>query len=166
MFKNFHRVTQKIPQRSFINANLKEVKVNVISIIGNLTKEPTWRTFGVPQENGVERGSWNFIIATPKSFKKPASDDVRDKVMFLKVQYFGSHGELSTTAFNKGSRVHISGVLDNFRSKDGSDVFQIIAKNIQLLRSPTQARYGSNETENTPNNNKEMDPTQSKLNDH
>ncbi|KAJ3226020.1 hypothetical protein HK099_005726 [Clydaea vesicula] len=123
MFKNFHRVTQKIPQRSFINANLKEVKVNVISIIGNLTKEPTWRTFGVPQENGVERGSWNFIIATPKSFKKPASDDVRDKVMFLK-------------------------------------------ENIQLLRSPPQARYGSNETENTPNNNKEMDPTQSKLNDH
>lgn len=102
--------------------------INNITIIGNLTKDPEFKT--INGGNSV----CEFSIAV---------GHLKDKTSFFNCVAWGKLGEIVKTYSGKGKKVCVNGYLEQVRwEKDGKtqSKINIVAENIQLLTPKTDGQ--------------------------
>lgn len=111
-------------------ADLRMPDVNSVIIVGNLIKDPTFRstTTGVPVAN--------FTIASNRKFKDN-SGQIKEDVCFIGVVAWYKLAESCYENLRKGSAVLVEGELQSrsWKSEDGFNrsVVEIKARRIQFL---------------------------------
>ena len=101
--------------------------LNVIIVVGRLTKDPI-------QRNAGEIKITNFSVAIDSLRKNEAGEGT---TTFLDVVAFNAVGESVAKRLNKGSKVAVKGSIQqrNFQRKDGSKgvAYEIIADSVEFL---------------------------------
>ena len=111
-------------------ADLRMPDINSVIIVGNLIKDPTYRTTtsGVPVAN--------FMIASNRKFKDN-SGLIKEDVCFIGIVAWYKLAESCRDNLQKGNAVLVEGELQSrtFRTEDGfsRSVIEIKARRIQFL---------------------------------
>lgn len=122
--------------------------INNITIIGNLTKDPEFKT--INGGNSV----CEFSIAV---------GHLKDKTSFFNCVAWGKLGEIVKTYSGKGKKVCVNGYLEQVRwEKDGKtqSKINIVAENIQLLTPKTDGQPKQEQPTNYPTSVSYTDNTQ------
>lgn len=105
--------------------------LNKVSLIGNLTKDPIGKTLSSGQKVSV------LTIATNYSWRDVKSKELKTRADFHKVVAWGNLAEIISTYLKKGSKVHLSGRLQNRswedKEKQKHYVTEIVAEDLIML---------------------------------
>ena len=111
--------------------------MNKVILYGRLTKDPEIRY--TPSRNGDDMAIAKFSIAVDRKFKKEG-DATAD---FFDGTAFGAQAKFLEKYFSKGSRILVSGRLqnNNYTNKNGEKVYstQIMAEEIEFGDSKKEA---------------------------
>ena len=122
--------SDRISAGEYIMADLRMPDINSVTIVGNLIKDPTFRstTTGVPVAN--------FTIASNRKFKDN-SGAVKEDVCFIGVVAWYKLAESCYENLRKGSAVLVEGELQSrsWKTEDGFNrsTVEIKARRIQFL---------------------------------
>lgn len=119
--------------------------LNVIIVVGRLTKDPTQVELG-------EIKVTNFSVAVDSSRK---NKDGEKETTFLDAVAFNAVGDSVAKCLKKGSKVALKGFIQqrNFTRKDGSKgtAYEVIADSVEFLDpKPQQAEPEEEPEEETP----------------
>ena len=110
--------------------------MNKVILMGNLTKDPELRYTQGENPLAVAR----FSLAVNRRF---AGKEKENKADFFNCTAFGKQGEFVEKYFKQGSRMLLSGRLqnDNYTNKNGEKVYslQIIAEEIEFAEKKSTA---------------------------
>lgn len=110
--------------------------LNVVMVIGNLTKDPESRAVGESQVA-------SFSIATNRKWKG-GDGTQKEQVSYFDCEGWGKTGELVMQYLKKGRRVLVSGRLqqDRWQSPEGQNRsrVKIVAESVQFLDSKIEGQ--------------------------
>lgn len=114
--------------------------INVVVVVGNLTKDPELRhTAG-----GTPVCSLRIAV---NSRRKDASGEWVDKPNYFSVTVWGNQGESCARFLSKGSKCGVQGRLDwrEWQAQDGSkrEAVEIVADSVQFLTPRSESDGGS-----------------------
>ena len=105
--------------------------VNKVTLLGNLTKDPTEKKLPSGQNLSV------FGLATNYSWKDIKTKEKKDSVEFHNILAWGKLAEIIKKYLKKGSRIYVEGRLKHRSWKDKDGKFQnkteIVADNMIML---------------------------------
>lgn len=108
--------------------------MNIVMLIGNLTKDPEYRESGV--------GVCRFTVAVNDRRKNPQTQEWEDSPSFIPVVVFGKQAQNCETYLTKGSKVAINGKIQTGSyEKDGKKVYttDVIANSVEFLNKVAQS---------------------------
>ena len=112
--------------------------VNRAIILGNLTRDPEFRTFA--SGDGVA----NMSIATNEKWKDKQTGELKESTEFHRVVCLGRLAEIADQYLRKGSQVYIEGSIHTRKWTDSNGVekysTEIKAQSLQMLGSPAGSR--------------------------
>jgi single-strand DNA-binding protein len=101
---------------------------NNITLVGNITRDPELRFTGSGQ------AMVKFGIAVNRRWQNKQSQEWEEQVSFFNVVCWGELGENTSESLQKGSRVIVTGRLDqrSYETEDGEkkQVFEIVADEV------------------------------------
>lgn len=139
-------------------AELRMPDINSVIIVGNLIKDPTFRstTTGTPVAN--------FMIASNRKFKD-SSGQIKEDVCFIGVVAWYKLAESCNENLKKGSAVLVEGELQSrsWKTEDGynRNIVEIKARRIQFLNkreTPAPEAEAAEETEPAPKDETDETP--------
>ena len=135
-------------------AELRMPDINSVIIVGNLIKDPTFRstTTGTPVAN--------FMIASNRKFKD-SSGQIKEDVCFIGVVAWYKLAESCSENLKKGSAVLVEGELQSrsWKTEDGfnRNIVEIKARRIQFLNKREVSASGDLHDEEKDNHNSHED---------
>ncbi|NCS82616.1 MAG: single-stranded DNA-binding protein [Ignavibacteria bacterium CG22_combo_CG10-13_8_21_14_all_37_15] len=122
-------------------ADLRMPEINCVTIVGNLTKDPIYRT--TSNDSPVV----NFSIATNRKYRDSANK-LQEDVCYIGVVAWNKLAESCKNKLKKGCAVLVDGELQsrNWKSEDGHNksVVEIKARRIQFLNKHLKGSNHSN----------------------
>jgi len=122
-------------------ADLRMPEINYVTIVGNLTKDPIYRT--TTNNTPVV----NFSIATNRKYRD-SSNSLQEDVCYIGVVAWNKLAESCKTKLKKGYAVLVDGELQSrsWKTEDGHNrsVVEIKARRIQFLNKHVKGNNNSN----------------------
>lgn len=110
--------------------------INKTIIIGNLTRDPEFKT----TQTGKQMT--RFSIASNRNFKN-ASGEKQQETTFVNIVSWGKQAEICSKFLSKGSKVAVVGRIATreYQADDGQKkkVFEIVAEDVQFLTPKGQS---------------------------
>ena len=132
--------------------DLKMPELNYVLIVGNLTKDPVYRT------TSNNTPVVNFSIASNRRYRD-RSNIWQEDVCYVGIVAWNKLAESCHQRLRKGSAVLVEGELQtrNWKSEDGSQrsVLEVKARRIQFLNKFTRYNGNGEQSHNGENNNNE-----------
>ncbi len=105
--------------------------LNKVNLIGNLTKDPIGKTLPSGQNTAL------ITVATNHSWRDLKTKEIKTRADFHQVVAWGNLAEIITTYLKKGSRVFLSGRLQNRNWTDKNQqkhlVTEMVAEDLIML---------------------------------
>ncbi len=120
--------------------------VNVVVLIGNLTRDPELRSIG----SGTS--VCNLRLAVNDRYKDPATGEWGDRPNYFDVDVFGGQGERCAQYLNKGRQVAVEGRLRwrEWETQDGQkrQAVSVVANSVQFIgpRDPAAGSAGGGQS--------------------
>ncbi|MAT38797.1 MAG: single-stranded DNA-binding protein [Ectothiorhodospiraceae bacterium] len=134
--------------------DLKMPELNYVLIVGNLTKDPVYRT------TSNNTPVVNFSIASNRRYRD-RSNIWQEDVCYVGIVAWNKLAESCHQRLRKGSAVLVEGELQtrNWKSEDGSQrsVLEVKARRIQFLNKFTRYNGNGEQSHNGENNNNDDD---------
>ena len=110
--------------------------MNKVILIGRLTKDPN---VTYSQSNGESRAIARYTLAVDRGYSKNNSNGEQQTVDFISCVAFGKTGEFVEKYLHKGTKIVMSGRIENnnYTDTNGNKVYrdQIIAEEIEFAES-------------------------------
>ena len=123
--------------------------MNKVILMGRLTKDPEVRYSSGDQPSAIA----NFSLAVDRKFRKDEAD-------FFNCTAFGKQGEFAEKYLKKGTKILLSGRLQNekYTNKEGQEIrtSKVIIEEIEFAESKKTTQETPAETEWTPAENEQL----------
>lgn len=97
--------------------------VNKVVLIGNLGKDPEFKTFGSGDKVA------NFSIATSDTWRDKASGERREKTEWHRISIFNEHlVKIAEQFLRKGTKVYVEGKLQTRKYTDGQGIERYVTE--------------------------------------